>query len=124
MTWCTTRASPGFTSYSVKNGVLNSATFPGVLPSGVSSGQPGINDIYRPDAGSSTYYINLETTYKPFDPLTLHAEVGYTRGKGSTNQWALGTTSNNAVMMPNANARNPVAVHSWVVPRRSLRASS
>ena len=49
------------TSYTVKNGILTSATFPG----STARGNPGINDIYRPGAGSSTYYIDGNTTYKP-----------------------------------------------------------
>jgi iron complex outermembrane recepter protein len=80
------------TSSTVSNGVLTSATFPG----SAAYGQPGINDIYRPDAIASSYYINLDGTYKPTANLILHGQVGYTQGKSGTNQWALGTTGNAA----------------------------
>ncbi len=80
------------TSYSVQNGVMTSATFPG----STAYGQPGINDIYRPDAVASSYYVNLEGTYKPFANLILHSQVGYTQGKSGTDQYALGTSGNAA----------------------------
>ena len=77
------------TSYTVKNGILTSATFPG----STARGNPGINDIYRPGAGSSTYYLDGNTTYKPMSDLSIHVQGGYSRGKGQTDQYAYGTTS-------------------------------
>ena len=78
------------TNTSVQNGVLTSATFPG----SAAYGQPGVNDIYRPDALASSYYVNLEGTYTPTSNLSFHGQVGYTQGKGGTNQFALGTSGN------------------------------
>jgi iron complex outermembrane recepter protein len=77
------------TSYTVKNGILTSATFPGTT----GRGNPGINDIYRPGAGSSTYYIDGNTTWKPTENWNVHFQGGYSRGKGQTDQYAYGTTS-------------------------------
>ena len=53
-------------AYTVKNGVLTSATFPGTA----NHGNPGINDIYRPGAGSSTYYLDGNTTWTPTSAQT------------------------------------------------------
>jgi len=77
------------TSYTVSNGILTSATFPG----STAHGNPGINDIYRPGAGSSTYYLDANGTYKPTSELSIHVQGGYSRGKGTTDQYAYGTTS-------------------------------
>lgn len=76
-------------SYSVSNGVVTSATFPG----STSLGNPGINDIDRPGAKSSSYYINGDVSYKVTDAAKLHLQGGYTKGTGFTDQFALGTTS-------------------------------
>lgn len=76
-------------AYTVQNGIVTSATFPG----STLKGNPGINDIYRPDAGSSSYYVDLDGTYHPTENLSIHARAGYTRGKSQTDQYAYGTTS-------------------------------
>jgi iron complex outermembrane receptor protein len=77
------------TAYTVKNGILTSATFPGTA----GYGNPGINDIYRPGAGSSTYYLDANTTWTPTSNWNIHVQGGYSRGKGQTDQYAYGTTS-------------------------------
>jgi len=99
-------------SYSVSNGLVNSATWnPGLLPNGDTYGQPGINDIIRPDAIASSYYVNLDSTYKPFANLVIHANIGYTQGKSGTNQFALGTTGNaESGVAYQLNGSNPATV--------------
>ncbi|GGF27999.1 TonB-dependent receptor [Aliidongia dinghuensis] len=77
------------TAYTASNGILTSATFPG----DTAHGNPGINDIYRPGAGSSTYYIDANGTWKPTPNWNIHVQGGYSRGKGQTDQFAYGTTS-------------------------------
>lgn len=84
------------TAYTVKNGILTSATFPGTSP----NANPGINDIYRPGAGSSTYYLDGNTTWTPTSNWAIHVQGGYSRGKGQTDQYAYGTTS---ATSPNVN---------------------
>jgi len=76
-------------SYTTSNGVVTSATFPG----STSLGNPGINDIDRPGAKSSSYFINGDISYKVTDAARLHLQGGYTKGTGFTDQFALGTTS-------------------------------
>ncbi|HEV2675842.1 MAG TPA: TonB-dependent receptor [Aliidongia sp.] len=76
-------------AYTVQNGILTSATFPG----STARGNPGINDIYRPDAGEEVYYINGQGTWKPTSNLSIHTQAGYSRGKGGSDQFAYGTTS-------------------------------
>jgi len=76
-------------AYSVSNGVVTSASFPGAT----TLGNPGINDIDRPGAKSSSWYINGDVTYKITDAAKLHLQGGYTKGTGFTDQYALGTTS-------------------------------
>jgi iron complex outermembrane recepter protein len=99
-------------SYSVSNGLVNSATWnPGTLPNGETYGQPGINDIYRPDAIASSYYLNLDGTYKPYANLILHANIGYTQGKSGTNQFALGTSGNaESGVSYSLNGSNPASI--------------
>jgi len=99
-------------SYSVSNGLVNSATWaPGLYPSGTTYGQPGINDIDRPDAIASSYYLNLDGTYKPTSSLIFHANMGYTQGKSGTNQFALGTSGNaESGVAYTLNGANPATV--------------
>ncbi len=77
------------TGYSVSNGVVTSATFPG----STGIGNPGINDIDRPSAKSTSYYIDGDVSYKVTDAAKVHVQGGYTKGSGFTDQFALGTTS-------------------------------
>ena len=95
------------TAYTVKNGILTSATFPG----STARGNPGINDIYRPGAGSSTYYLDADGTYKPTSNLRIHVQGGYSRGKGQTDQFAYGTTSGTgAGVSYGLNGTNPLSL--------------
>jgi iron complex outermembrane receptor protein len=100
------------TAYTVQNGVLTSAVFPpGKTAGGLNVAEPGINDIYRPDAGSSTYYIDFDATWHPVSNISVHTQVGYTRGKGSTDQWALGTTGSTPTGLSYAlNGTNPLGL--------------
>ena len=95
------------TSYTTKNGILTSATFPG----STARGNPGINDIYRPGAGSSTYFLDGNTTYRPTSELSIHVQAGYSRGKGQTDQYAYGTTSaTGAGLSYGMNGTNPLSL--------------
>lgn len=94
-------------AYTVQNGILTSATFPGTA----THGNPGINDIYRPGAGSSSYYLDGNTTWTPTSNWAIHVQGGYSRGKGQTDQYAYGTTSGTS---PNVsyglNGTNPASI--------------
>lgn len=76
------------TSYKVVNGTLVSASFPNAAfdpnnPFG--SPFPGVRDsIYRPDAGSSASYVDLDLNFKASENLLLTSKIGYTRGVGET----------------------------------------
>ncbi|MEI9983660.1 MAG: hypothetical protein WDN69_10920 [Aliidongia sp.] len=99
-------------SYSVSERLVNSATFaPGLLPNGETMASPASTDIYRPDAIASSYFLNLDGTYKPYANVILHGNVGYTQGKSGTNQLALGTTGNAESGVAYAlNGGNPAAI--------------
>ncbi|MDC8784234.1 TonB-dependent receptor [Roseateles koreensis] len=79
------------TRYTVVNSTLVAADFPATSynandpqPGGTQA-FPGLRDsIYRPNAGSSSAYLDLDAKYKPNDTLTLTSKVGYTRGIGET----------------------------------------
>jgi iron complex outermembrane receptor protein len=76
------------TSYTVVNGTLVAATFPNTLfdpnnPSG--SAFPGVRDsIYRPNAASSSAYVDFDLKWNAAESLLVTAKVGYTRGIGET----------------------------------------
>ena len=76
------------TKYTVINGTLVSATFPNTVfdpnnPGG--SAFPGVRDsIYRPDAGSSAGYVDLDVSLQASAQLLLTGQFGYTRGIGET----------------------------------------
>jgi len=69
--------------YTVTNGYLTAASWSQLDASGNPIQGRVQDDIFR-DAYSSTWVINLETTWKPTDRLTLSGEVGYTKGEGAT----------------------------------------
>ena len=95
------------TSYTEAGGVLTSASFPG----SAGIGNPGINDIDRPSARSSSMYVNADVTYKVTDAGTLHLQGGYTHGNGYTDQFALGTTSGTgAGFAYSMNGTNPIGI--------------
>jgi iron complex outermembrane recepter protein len=66
------------TSFTVKNNTLVAATWP--------AGQDGliVDNIYRPDENSDSYYINLDGTWHASSKLTFKGQVGFTEGHGNT----------------------------------------
>ena len=62
------------TAYTVKNGTLVSAAFPS------NSGE--VDNIYRPDAGGESYYVDLNGRYRATQDLTISAKGGKTHGVG------------------------------------------
>ena len=78
--------------YVVRNGTLTSASFTGV-PGTVY----GVYDmISRPDAGSSSNYVDFDTHWRATDALSFDAKLGITRGNGRTPtqnvaEWNTGT---------------------------------
>lgn len=58
----------------VRNGTLISGNF------AVNSGE--VDNIYRPDAGGESYYIDFNGKYKATKDFTLSGKVGYTHGIG------------------------------------------
>jgi iron complex outermembrane receptor protein len=94
-------------AYTTSNGIVTSASFPG--SSGI--GNPGINDIDRPSAKSSSGYVNADATYKVTEAGSLHVQGGYTHGTGFTDQFALGTTSGTgAGFAYQMNGNNPLSI--------------
>jgi iron complex outermembrane receptor protein len=78
-------------SYTVKNGTLVSASFPSTAfnasdPSpGADEPFPGVRDsIYRPNAASSSGYVDFDGKLRVSDKLTLTTKIGYTQGIGET----------------------------------------
>lgn len=78
--------------YVVRNGTLVSANF-----SPVDGTQYGVYDqISRPDAGSSSKFLNLDVAWRASDALNFNAKLGSTRGEGKTPtqdvaEWNVGT---------------------------------
>ncbi len=72
------------TSYTVKNNTLVAASFPNI--DYASTGAfPGVRDsIYRPNASSSSGYVDLDAKWHPNGDWTLTSKVGFTRGTGQT----------------------------------------
>lgn len=78
------------TSFTVANNTLTSATFPLIGPPTVAhpAGAPVeglvVDNIIRPDASGTSYYVNLDADYHASDTLTFYGEIGYTKGVGKT----------------------------------------
>ncbi len=74
------------TSFTVKNNTLTSAVWP--LKNAAGNTVDGIIDdnISRPGANGTTYYVNLDGKYRVNAQLTIKAQLGYTEGKGNTPQ--------------------------------------
>ena len=62
------------TNYTVKNGTLTGATF------ARNSGE--VDNIYRPDAGGESYYLDFNFKYRATKDLTLTGKLGKTHGVG------------------------------------------
>lgn len=67
--------APGYT---VKNNTLVSASFP------KNSGE--VDNIYRPDAGGESYYIDFNVKYRATSDLTFTGKAGRTHGVGYDRQ--------------------------------------
>jgi len=66
--------------YVVRNNTLVSANY-----TGVAGTQYGIYDqISRPDANSSSKYVNLDANWRVSDALTMSGQIGTTTGHGRT----------------------------------------
>ena len=82
------------TSYTVADNVLTSASF----PANTVGGAPGqVDKIYRPNAGSQTYYVDLNSSYRPTDHLEISGKLDTTSAYGKTDgdlgyetQWTVG----------------------------------
>jgi iron complex outermembrane recepter protein len=111
--------------YTVVNGTLESATFPKepfdpTNPYG--SAFPGVRDsISRPEAASSTGFVDFDVKLQPNENLLLTSQVGYTRAIGETpndegyeaflinsplSYQMLGTTAPATVSFPGVNTEN------------------
>lgn len=66
------------TSYTVKNNTLVGAVWP-AGPDGMV-----VDNITRPNASATTYYVNLDGRFQLTDKLTIKTQVGYTQGIGNT----------------------------------------
>ncbi|MET3130847.1 iron complex outermembrane receptor protein [Oxalobacteraceae bacterium GrIS 1.11] len=62
------------TSYTVQNGTLTAANF------AKNSGE--VDNIYRPDAGGESYYVDLNFKYRATKDLTFSGKGGATHGVG------------------------------------------
>ena len=62
------------TNYTVKNGTLTGATF------AKNAGE--VDNIYRPDAGGESYYLDFNFKYRATKDLTLTGKLGKTHGVG------------------------------------------
>ena len=92
MAWITKTAglnsTPGdpldaLTSYTIKNGVVTSATWANTTADGTPVNGRVQDDIFR-EALSSTWVLNLDAKWHPTPALTVSGQVGYTKGKGET----------------------------------------
>lgn len=72
------------TSYTVNDNTLVAANFPRLSPAGTPVNGLIVDNIVRPDASGTSWYVNLDGDYHATDRLTLHGQVGYTRGIGDT----------------------------------------
>ncbi|MDB5475637.1 MAG: TonB-dependent receptor [Phenylobacterium sp.] len=72
------------TSFTVRDNTLVAAAFPLIGPAGTPVNGLVVDNIIRPDASGESYYVNLDGDYHVSDNLTLHGQVGYTRGVGDT----------------------------------------
>ncbi len=72
------------TSYKVVNNTLVAATFPLIGPSGAPVDGLVVDNIIRPNASATSYYVNLDADFKASDTLTFKGQVGYTHGVGNT----------------------------------------
>ena len=72
------------TSFTVANNTLTSANFPLIGPGGTPVNGLVVDNIVRPDASGTSYYVNLDADYHASDTLTFNGQIGYTHGVGKT----------------------------------------
>jgi iron complex outermembrane receptor protein len=76
-------APSALTSYTIANGVVTSANWANTTPGGTPVNGRVQDDIFR-DSLSSTWVINAEANWHPTSALSVHGELGYTKGEGET----------------------------------------
>ena len=76
-------AQSALTSYTIANGVVTSASWANTTPGGTPVNGRVQDDIFR-DSLSSTWVINAEANWHPTSALSVHGELGYTKGEGET----------------------------------------
>ena len=72
------------TSFTVANNTLVSANFPLIGPAGTPVNGLVVDNIVRPDASGTSYYVNLDGDVHVTDKLTVRGQIGYTHGLGDT----------------------------------------
>ena len=116
------------TRYTVANNTLTSAVWPqGPISTQFPQGPEGlvVDNIVRPGAESSSYYVNLDGKWTVNDHLSFKGQVGYTEGVGQTkgspsfevvgdtagisyapsgNGWAVAPVAGNGYLGPNSAA--------------------
>jgi iron complex outermembrane receptor protein len=76
-------AQSALTSYTITNGVVTNASWANTTPGGTPVNGRVQDDIFR-DSLSSTWVLNAEANWHPTPVLSVHGELGYTKGKGET----------------------------------------
>jgi len=76
-------AQSALTSYTIANGVVTSANWANTTPGGTPVNGRVQDDIFR-NSLSSTWVINAEANWHPTSALSVHGELGYTKGEGET----------------------------------------
>ncbi|HEY8003974.1 MAG TPA: TonB-dependent receptor, partial [Phenylobacterium sp.] len=72
------------TTFTVKDNTLTSANFPLIGPGGSPVNGLVVDNIIRPDASGTSYYVNLDGDFHATDKLLLKGQIGFTRGVGDT----------------------------------------
>lgn len=70
--------------YVVRNGTLVQADFTNKGTADARKQYVIVDQILRPGAGSRTSFLNLDTSWRASDALTITAKLGSSRGKGDT----------------------------------------
>ncbi|HEV2444017.1 MAG TPA: TonB-dependent receptor [Steroidobacteraceae bacterium] len=69
------------------SGYITAASFPAFanpVLSNAGTDSAVYDQIFRPDASAKIWFINLDTTFKPTDGVTILGQVGTTQGKGDS----------------------------------------
>lgn len=75
--------------YEVRNGTLVSATFSNKGTAADKKQYVIVDQILRPDANSRTEFVNLDSSWRANDKLTLSSKIGSSKGKGDTPRQAV-----------------------------------